>query len=282
MCAPGSHAVAISMRALTRPDATIAYDSCGQGPPVLMIQGAGAIGSLWQPQIDGLRDTHTLAWFDNRGIGGSMPLRGPVTIDAMADDALAVMDALGWSSAHVVGHSMGGLIAQAVALKAPERVRTLSLLCTFSRGKDAARVTPWVVGIGIRTRVGPRAWRRRAFLEMVLPRATLATGDLDAIAAELAGPFGRDLADQPSVVMAQVSAMAATDLTPRLSTLTMPVLVLSAEEDRMAPVASGRGIAAAIPGSTYVEIAGAAHGVTLQLADRVNALLREHLQPKRA
>lgn len=266
------------MPTLTRPDATIAYDTCGDGPPVLLIQGAGAIGSLWQPQIDGLRDSHSLAWFDNRGIGGSVPLRGPVTIDAMADDALAVMDALGWSSAHVVGHSMGGLIAQAVALKAPDRVSTLSLLCTFSRGKDAARVTPWVVGIGLRTRIGPRSWRRRAFLEMVMPRAILATADLDALAAELAGPFGRDLADQPSVVMAQVSAMAATDLTPRLGALKMPVLVVSAEEDRMAPVASGRGIAAAVPGAQYVEIADAAHGVTLQMPERLNTLLRTHLE----
>jgi pimeloyl-ACP methyl ester carboxylesterase len=57
------------MPTLTRPDATIAYDTRGDGPPVLLIQGAGAIGTLWQPQIDGLCDRHTLAWFDNRGIG---------------------------------------------------------------------------------------------------------------------------------------------------------------------------------------------------------------------
>lgn len=264
------------MPTLDTADATLAYHTRGEGEPVLLIQGAGAIGALWAPQIDGLAGRYSLAWFDNRGIGDSLPLRGPVTVEAMARDALAVMDALGWASAHVVGHSMGGLIAQQVALLAPARVRSLALLCTFARGADAARVTPWMMWVGLRVRVGPRAWRRRAFLEMVMPPSVLRSADLDALAAELAGPFGRDLADQPDVVMAQVRAMSRTDLTPRLGEIDSPTLVVSADGDRMAPVASGRSIADGIPGARFVQIGDAAHGVTLQRAEHVNSLLTDH------
>src|SRR5688572_19884177 len=113
---------------------------------------------------------------------------------------------------HVIGHSMGGVIAQQLALDCPKRVRSLSLFCTFARGKDAARLTPWVLWMTLRTRIGTRRMRRRAFLEMLWPVDTLNTVDNDELAGRVASLIGRDLADQPAILMKQVGALRHHDV----------------------------------------------------------------------
>lgn len=253
----------------------LAYRVRGDGPPVLWIQGVAIHGDGWRPQVDDLADGFRCLSFDNRGIGGSQPLGVPLSVAQMAEDARVLMDAEGWSSAHVVGHSMGGLVALELALGARERVRSLSLLCTFAHGRQ--RPSPWMIWVGLRTRVGPRRLRRRAFLELVMPPEVLARSDRADLAARLAPIFGHDLGDQPPVLMRQLAAMRSYDATPRLSELAgLPALVVSAEHDRIAPPALGRTLAAGIPGARYVEIAAASHGVPIQCAGRINGLLRAH------
>ena len=203
------------MNSLARPDVQLAYELSGHGEPVLLIQGVGVVGECWRPQVDALKSDFQTLHFDNRGIGRSLPCSGPITIETMAADARALMDMAGWKSAHVVGHSMGGVIAQQLALDAPTRVRSLSLLCTFARGKDAARLTPWVLWISLRTRLGTRRMRRRAFLEMLWPRADLAACDQDALATRVAALVGRDLAEQPPILMKQLSALGRHDISGR-------------------------------------------------------------------
>ncbi len=247
--------------------------------PVLMIQGVGLHGEGWRPQVDGLADCYTCCTFDNRGMGQSQPFTDILTVEQMAEDAWEVMDALGWESAHLVGHSLGGLIAQEMALRNRRRVRSLSLLCTFSRGRDATRLTPHMLWFGTRTRIGPRRWRRRAFLSLVMPPDALAKTDCEALAASLAPLFGHDLADQPPIVMKQLSAMNHYDATPRLGELAgIPTLVMAAAHDCIAPPRIGRAMAERIPGARYVQYDDASHGVTIQFADRINNLLRDHLE----
>lgn len=256
----------------------LAYEVRGDGPPVLFIQGVGVHGGGWKPQVDALADQYRCLTFDNRGMGRSQPLGGPLSVHQMADDARALLDAQGWDSAHVVGHSMGGPIALQIALSARERVRSLALLCTFARGADATRLSFWMLWVGLRTRLGPRRLRRRAFLQIIMPPGEPPAGDRDSFAERLAPLFGHDLADQPSVVMKQLAALRNYDATPRLAELAgLPTLVVSARHDRIAPPPSGRALAAGIGGATYVQIAGAAHGVPIHQADRVNGLLAEHL-----
>jgi pimeloyl-ACP methyl ester carboxylesterase len=256
----------------------LAYWTRGDGPPVLFVQGVGVHGCGWRPQADGLAGRFRCVWFDNRGVGQSQPIGEPVTVDQMADDARAVLDAAGCASAHIVGHSLGGLVALNLALAARSRVRSLSLLCTFARGKDATRLSLAMLWTGLRTRIGTRRMRRRAFLELVLSPGELATADRDALADELAPVFGHDLADHPSIEMAQLRAMGRYDATPRLGELAgLATLVVSAAHDRIARPASGRAIAAGIPGARYVEIADAAHGLPIRQAERVNAVLAEHI-----
>ena len=260
---------------LRRDDATLHYQVEGEGPPVLLIQGVGVIGEGWRPQLDGLRDRYRLCAFDNRGVGRSSGR--PTSIEQMAADALALADALGWTRMHVVGHSMGGLIAEQLALDAPARVTSLALLCTPRSGHAAARPSLRLAWIGARMRIGPRASRRRAFLEIVMPRSVRATADLDRLAAELAPLFGRDLADNPPIVLAQVRAMAKHRLGARLAGLAaIPSLVVVADEDPIAPPADGRATAEGIGSARYLELSDAAHGVVIQRADEINAALHEH------
>jgi pimeloyl-ACP methyl ester carboxylesterase len=188
------------------------------------------------------------------------------------------MHAQGWTDAHVVGHSLGGLVALFLAHAAPARVRSLALLCTFASGAVPTRLTPWLIGAGLRTRLGTRRSRRDAFLEMILSPSEFARSDRDALALRLGELFGRPLERQPRIVMDQLRAMRRADATPFLRALgDIPTLVLSAEHDRIAPPAAGRALAAGIPGARFIEIEGSAHACTILEAGRVNALLIEHL-----
>jgi aminoacrylate hydrolase len=259
--------------------ARIQYWKTGSGPAVILVQGAGVIGEGWRPQINALKDRYTVLWIDNRGIGQSVITSGALRIEDMAADVLAVADVERLQEFHLVGHSMGGLIAQKVALTAPARVKSLSLLCTFLKGSQGATMSIPMLITAIRSRVGSRRMRRYAFVELVMPPAYLATVDRDELCAGLQGLFGRDLADQPSIVMQQVRAMAKFDVSPQLSKLAaIPTLVVSAEHDRIARPEYGRALAAAIPGATFAEIAAAGHAVTIQCAAEVNAMLTRHVR----
>ena len=253
----------------------LAYSVRGNGPAVLFIQGVGIHGDGWRPQLDALADSFTCVWFDNRGMGQSQPAGADITVERMADDARAVLDAAGVESAHVVGHSLGGLVAVQLALSARERVRSLSLLCTFSGGPHAAPLTARMIWLGLRTKFGTRTMRRRGFLKLIHPPGPIT--NIDAEAERMAGLFGHDLADQPPIADAQLKAMKASDLTPRLGELVgLPTLVVSAAHDPIAPPSAGRTLHAGIPGSRYVEYPDASHGLPLTHPERVNALLREH------
>jgi 3-oxoadipate enol-lactonase len=132
--------------------------------------------------------------------------------------------------------------------------------------------------IAIRSRIGTRRMRRHAFVEMVMPRDYLDTVDRDALCEGLQGLFGRDLAEQPPILMQQVRAMSKFDVSHRLPALAhIPTLVLSAQHDLIARPEYGRALAGAIPGSRFVEIAGAGHAVTIQAAHEVNPILGAHI-----
>lgn len=252
------------------------YKVRGKGIPILFIQGSGLHGDGWNPQVDALKEHYSCLTFDNRGMGKSQPYGAPITVPQLAEDAFALMDAVGWQSAHIIGHSLGGLIAQHMALSAPNRARSLSLLCTFSRGKDATKLSWGMIWLGLRMFLGTRKMRRRAFTQLVLPPEL--QKDADAWAERLAPFFGHDLADQPPVVMKQLSAMSAYDATRNLSRLVdIPTLVVGAEHDRIARPEIVRTLAANIPGSRLVELANASHGVPLHNSDKINTLLEEHI-----
>ncbi len=262
---------------------------CGRGTPVVFIQGVGVQGDAWLPQVDALAGHYRCLTFDNRGLGASQPIAGknsiepfgaPITVEQMASDTLAIMDAAAISQAHLAGHSLGGLIALHLALTARQRVRSLSLLCTFADGRVATRMTWRMFCLGTGSRIGPRSFRRKTFLRIVMPPAELAKSNHAELSTRLAALFGHDLADHPSIVSPQLNALKNYNATPRLIELThLPTLILSAAHDPIArPNEGGRVLASGIPGSRYMEFPHASHGLPIQCAGEVNALLLEHFQ----
>jgi aminoacrylate hydrolase len=256
----------------------LSYETAGSGPAVLCIQGVGVVGEGWRPQVEGLASHFRLMTFDNRGIGRSSPGRPPLTIEGMAADAAAIIDAEEIDRCHVIGHSMGGLIAQHLALTVPQRVKSLSLLCTFADGKDATALSLRMLLLGLRSRVGTRRMRRNGMLRMIVPADYLRRVDPVRLADDLQRLFGRDLADQPPILHEQLKAMSRYSAAVRLPELSgIPTLVLSGALDPIAPPRLGRAIAAGIDAARFVELAHASHALPIQCAAEVNALLLEHL-----
>jgi pimeloyl-ACP methyl ester carboxylesterase len=245
---------------------------------VCFIQGVGVVGAGWRPQTDVLRDRFRTVRFDNRGMGASPLTRGAeLSIPRMADDGLALLDALGIAKAHVVGHSMGGLIAQELALRAPDRVASLALLCTFLHGKQGAWPSPSAMWIGLRCKVGTPAMRRRAFLDLITPAPLLRGSDPEALAKRLGDLFGHDLAHQPPFAWQQVRAMGRYDGSPRIAALAdIPTLVVSAEDDRLARPEFGEALARAIPGSRFERVPGQGHNLPILHAEWTNEVLERH------
>lgn len=248
------------------------------GPPVLFIQGVGVAGQGWRPQIEALRPSCRCLSFDHRGTGQSPRGREPITFEMLVGDALAVLDHAGWGAAHVVGHSMGGLVALGLALDHPARVASLSLLQTFGTGAVPTRFDPAILWAGTRSVLGTRRSRRHAFLEMVAAPGERLGSNLDALAATVSDAFGADIADRPAVALEQLSAIKKVDLLPRLASLApIPAWVLSAEHDILAPPSAGRAIVEALPGARYELLTGCAHGAPITRAGDVNRLLLSFL-----
>jgi pimeloyl-ACP methyl ester carboxylesterase len=242
-------------------------EQVGHGPDVLLIGGLGDTVESWQFQLDGLADRYRLTAFDNRGAGRTAIPEGPVSAELMADDAAAVLRALGIGSAHVAGFSMGSAIAQELALRHPELVRSLVLQSTYAR-PDAL----WRSQLDFWRWLPEVAPSERAFFEafftwVYTPRAH-ADGSVDRIVeGALAFPHQQSV----EAFQAQVDVCLAHDTADRLSEIAAPTLVLSGELDIILPPRVGRSVAAAIPNARFDILPGEAHQPFQEVPDQWNA-----------
>jgi 3-oxoadipate enol-lactonase len=241
--------------------------------PVLLVQGLGGEKNSWNLQRAALALRHRTIAFDNRGAGRSDKPDGKYNLEEMADDAIAVLDAAGIETAHIVGLSMGGAISQIIALKHPNRVRSLTLVATACRnhawreellqswattaenegmtavGKEAAR---WMIG--------PRSFRR------VLP------------ALGWMGPL--QLFNPANAFVSQVKAILSTDdgaLNTELANISCPTMVVVGNQDVLTPRGDAEEIASLIPTAELVVISGGAHGLHIEHASTFNRILLEFL-----
>jgi len=248
-------------------DLDIWTERVGQGPDVLLIGGLGDTVESWQFQLDGLADRYRLTAFDNRGAGRTVLPAGAISAKAMADDAAAVLQALGIGSAHVAGFSMGSAIAQELALRHPELVRSLVLTSTYARPdalwRSQLSFWRWLVEVA----PSERAFFEAFFTWVYTPRAH-ADGSVDQIVEEaLAFPHPQSV----EAFQAQVEVCVAHDTADRLAEIAAPTLVLSGDLDSILPPRFGRAVAAAIPNARFEVMAGEAHQPFQEAPEEWNA-----------
>ncbi|MGP0102366.1 MAG: alpha/beta fold hydrolase [Solirubrobacteraceae bacterium] len=246
----------------------------GQGPPLLLIMGMSGTALSWgEPFLELLRRDFDVIAYDHRGVGASSRLDGPLTIREMAGDAEGLLAALELDSAHVLGISMGGMIAQELALAAPERIRTLTLGCTYCGGEGSQLAAPEALqGLVEAMMSGDRERALRASWEINVSPAMADDEDAYARFVEIAT---RRRVSVP-VIMAQMQACAAHDTQARLGQLRMPTLVVHGTLDQLLPVANGRLIGSLIPGAQLEILDGVGHLFFWERPERAAELLRAH------
>lgn len=253
----------------------IAYDRWGRrdGPPALLIQGLGTDSRGWALQRMAFGRRYRCFAPDNRGVGRTGAVPGPYSLDQMARDAVAVLDAEGVSRAHVIGASMGGVIAQIIGVLHPERTRSLVLACTSCRHHEWRRevLQEWAVAVlegggmaalgddGLRWLVGPRLRKRFGMWLNILARILL-----HAAASGFA---------------AQVQAIldAPDELRFELRHVRVPALVITGSQDALTPIGDAEELAEMIPYAQLVELRGAAHGLMVEAPNAFNDAVLDFL-----
>jgi pimeloyl-ACP methyl ester carboxylesterase len=257
----------------------IYYETEGDpaGPPLLLVVGLGAQLTWWPPGLRSVladrgffvicsdnRDAGLSTWLDDLGpvdllavLGGTVP--PPYLLADMAADAVAVLDALALPSAHVLGASMGGMIAQAIAIERPDRVRSLTSAMSSTGdpgvGQQRADITDMLLS--------PRPADKAANVtqSVALARATSSPAfgfNSERTRARMSAEYDRG--NHPEGAGRQLAAILMSgDRTAALGSLSMPVLVIHGDADPMIDVSGGRATAAAVPGARLWVIPGMAH-----------------------
>lgn len=246
----------------------------GTGDAVLWLQGLNAPAAAWAAQLAHFGQTHRSIAPDARGVGQSEAPQGAYTTRLLADDALAVLDALEVQRAHVVGLSLGGAAAQELALAHPERVRSLSLLATFAAQDPRSRalLQSWRALYPLAT-TSPElreAWEKQAYAWLFTEKFWRSEANVRA-----ALRFARTQPMQPaSGFQGQVDAALSHDARDRLSNLAVPTMVIHGALDQLSPAANGEELARLIPGAELLLLPGVGHAVNLEGQRAVNTALR--------
>ena len=248
----------------------IHYAISGSGPWVTLSHSLFCDGSMWDPQMAALEARFTVLRFDTRGHGKTDAPDGAYTLEQMADDALGLLDALQVERTHFVGLSMGGMIGQHLALKAPRRIDRLVLADTVCRFPPEARAL-WPGRIRIAEAQGTAA----------LAESTLArwfTASYRATHPEVMARIAALIGATPVAgFVGCAQAIPRMDTLARLPGLNRPTLVIVGEQDIGTPPAMSQEIAAAIPGARLEIIAEASHLSNIEQAEIFNRLLLEFL-----
>jgi pimeloyl-ACP methyl ester carboxylesterase len=264
------------MRAVDGPAGRIAWRSLGTGPPLLLINGYGATKDDWDPAfLDALATGSTVICPDNRGVGDSGRGQGELSIRAMADDSLAVLDVLGIDAAALAGWSMGGFIAQDIAARRRDRVESLILLSTDPGGGLAARRSDQVQRMLTDHGGTPREQATR-LLQLLFPPGVAA--GIDAEFGEIVAAARARL--RPEVLRDQEDAMGRWYAEPadeRLAAIAAPALVAAGSEDVVIPPLNAELLASHVDNSWLARFPGGGHAFMAQWPQRLGSLINAFL-----
>ncbi len=251
-------------------------EEIGAGPPLLLVMGLGASLETWIAQREALAAHYRVILFDNRGAGESETPPPPWTVPDMAADAVGVLDALGIARAHVLGVSMGGMIAQEMAIRFPERVDRMVVAVSFARPDPLRRAfllfRRWARLQGadlVQEGVANLPW-------LVSPTVLNAPDRLE----EILGIVGTMPLMAPEAYSHQVDAILEHDTLARLDRVRAPTLVLAAAEDVLTPVSLSREIAEGIRGARLVVLPRGNHAVQIEDPAAFNAAVLRFLLEK--
>ena len=232
----------------------IYWEEHGTGDPLLLIMGLGATLDLWHRVTPVVASRYRTILLDNRGAGQSDTPPGPYSIPQMAADALAVLDAAGVQKARVFGASMGGMIAQELALAHPDRVRSLILGCTAAGGPTAV-LADREVGLAMAARASKPP---EEAIRMMVPYIYDASTPRERVEEDVALRVRTAMSNEAFAAQYQgIRSWAGT--IDRLGSLTMPVLVIHGETDRLVPPGNAHLIANAIPHAKLAMLPNASH-----------------------
>jgi pimeloyl-ACP methyl ester carboxylesterase len=254
-----------------QPGYRIHYQSFGnpEAPPLLLIMGLGMASDAWDTLPTRLAERFHVIVFDNRGMGSSSASPGGFRIRDMADDAVRVLDAAGVAQSCVFGISMGGMIAQELALHYPARVRALVLGATF--GSQLRSHKP-PLGVARDLLLVTLFSRRPGRMARLLVSEEFMARHQDRFVTWM-GRLGRP---QRSAARRQILAIARHEAEDRLPRLRVPTLVISGDRDRLVPVENSRRLARMIPRARLVEFPGVGHAFPFERADETVRAVVEH------
>ncbi len=260
-------------------DIELYYEEHGQGAPLVLIMGLAADSQAWMFQVPALSRSYRTLVFDNRGVGRSSKPPGPYTTAQMADDTAGLMAACGIDSAHVAGVSLGGMIAQELALRHPERVQNLVLACTYARPDDEIKTSlrEMVAALGGmvtedgRIELDLSSVDPMTFFQLLMPR-TFSADFLERELPTLMQLFSGALqwGFSMEAILAQVHAAMNHDTVDRLPTLRARTLVITGDADELIPPRCSKELAGLIPNATLALVEGGSHGFNFEMPDRFN------------
>jgi pimeloyl-ACP methyl ester carboxylesterase len=243
------------------------YELHGEGEPLLCVHGLACDTLAWIPQIQDCSSAYKTVIFDNRDVGQSSAAEDDYEIADMARDALALADELELGTFHLVGISMGGAIAQEIALQAPDRVRTLTLAVTFPAGSTYARRLAEVWA----HRLERISFEQHVDELMLLNHSEEFFENPDMVEFIRTAMLNNPHRQSPEAFGRQIAACGRHDTRDRLGTLSMPTHVIGGEHDILVPVWKSREVAERIPGAKLTVLEKAPHGLSLERAEEFNA-----------
>jgi pimeloyl-ACP methyl ester carboxylesterase len=260
------------MPSLTLPDAELHYETDGAGPPLVLLHGLGGSSADWAPQVAAFRDRFRVITVDTRGCGRSRASahpHGPFTLAQLAADLQALLEHLDAPPAHVLGWSMGGMIALQLAVDAPQRVRSLVIVNSgpdWTPKTELQRVALQMRGV-VTALVGPGAMAR-VLAPRLFPRPEQA-----ALRRQYVDRMQRN---DKRTYAALLSAFLGWSVADRLPTLTAPTLVVASDGDYTS-VESKEAWARTMPDAELVVLRDARHALPLEAPDRLNAAVATFL-----
>jgi len=255
-------------------DINIYYEVHGEGEPLLLTAGLGSDLTSWIFQIPEFSKKYRVIVFDNRGVGRTDVPDIPYSTKMMADDSAGLLNALGIEKAHILGHSMGGFIAQELALKYPQLIRSLVLASAGTQethmGKHLIDMWARMAREGVNRDIFVRELLLWLFTDKFFENTGMVQIAVDTL---VTSPY-----PQPAHgLIRQVGACLEHDTKDRIGNITAPTLVLVGKEDILLPVRMSEELAAGIPGAELVVLEGAGHGALSEAADKFNLAVLEYL-----